>query len=299
MMEEYLGDTRAGHNIVASVFCETQSFSRKDGPECLRPLNEVEVANGIGALSDTSNYGSCRVCAGIIGHANLTFGSKIGDLLDRCMAAAPGRFRGVRQVTLDYPDERPFRYIMTHRPPAGILENVAFPEGLAEVSKRGLTFDCAIYDPSLPKITSLADRLPDLTFVLNHMGTAVGVDMTRPQRADVFGRWRVNLRDLAHRPNVVCKIGGLGMPVWGFGFERRANAVSHEELAEVWKPFVETAIEAFGADRCMMESNFPIDAQSCRYVSLWNALKYITKDASSNEKTSLFSGTAARVYRLT
>jgi len=298
MMEEYLADASAGHKIIASVFCETQSFSRKDGPEWLRPLNEVEVANGIGALASTGDYGACQVCAGVIGHANLTFGARIGELLDRCMTVAPSRFRGVRHVTLDYPDERPFRYVMTYKPLAGILDNTKFLDGLAELSKRGLTFDCAIYDPSLRKLAEVVDRFPEMTFVLDHMGTAVGVDMTNDQKFEVFARWRNYLRDLARRQNVFCKIGGLGMPVWGFGFESRVDEIGYQELAEAWKPFIETTIEAFGPSRCMMESNFPVDGRSCGYVPLWNAMKYVVRGSSSDEKAALFSGTATRVYRL-
>jgi L-fuconolactonase len=298
MLEEFGADTQSGHNIIASVFCETQSFSRKDGPEWMRPLNEVVAANGIAALAVTGNYGACQTCAGIIGHANLTFGAQIGELLDACLAAAPERFRGVRHVTLDYPNERPFRYLMTYRPPAGILENADVPAALAEISKRGLTFDAAIYDPSLTKITAFADRFPDLTFVLDHMAVAVGVDMNANEKAEVFARWRSDLRSLAKRQNVVCKIGGLGMPVWGFEFEARPDVIGHEELAAAWSPYVTTAIEAFGAGRCMMESNFPPDGRSCGYIPLWNALKYIVRGASKNEKTALFSGTASRVYNI-
>jgi L-fuconolactonase len=298
MLDDFLADTRAGHKVVASVFCETQSFSKKDGPEWMRPLNEVEVANGIGALAATGIYGECQVCAGIIGHANLTFGAKIGDLLDRCMTVAPDRFRGVRHVTVEYPDERPFRYIMTYKPPAGILDSPGFPAGLAELSKRRLTFDAAIYDPSLPKLTAMIDRFQDLAFVLDHMGVAVGVDMDVAEKAEVFNRWRSGLRELARRPNAVCKIGGLGMPVWGFGFETRPEEIGYLELANAWRPFVETTIEVFGADRCIMESNFPPDGRSCGYVPLWNALKHITRGASVEEKAALFAGNASRVYRL-
>jgi len=298
MMEDFLADVYAGHKVMATVFCETQSFSRKDGPEWMRPLNEVEVANGIAALSATKQYGDCELCAGIVGHANLTFGARIGELLDRCMAVAPDRFRGVRHVTVEYPDERPFRYIMTYKPPAGVLDNPRFADGLAELSKRGLTFDAAVYDPSLPKLTALVDRFPDLTFVLDHMGCAVGVDMTEEEKRQGFSRWSADIRDIARRPNVVCKIGGLGMPVWGFGFEARTDTVGYQELATAWKPFIETSIEAFGADRCMMESNFPPDGRSCGYVPLWNALKYAVRGSSPEEKSALFNGTAARVYRL-
>jgi predicted TIM-barrel fold metal-dependent hydrolase len=264
----------------------------------MRPLNEVVAANGLAALAATGIYGSCQTNAGIVGHANLTFGARIGELLDACLATAPERFRGVRHVTLDYPNERPFKYIMTYKPPAGLLEHPNVPAAFAELSKRGLTFDAAVYETGITKIAAFADRFPDLTFVLDHMGTAVGLEMDASEKAEVFARWRADLRDLAKRTNVVCKIGGLGMPVWGFGFEDRPEVIGYQELATAWEPFVLTAIEAFGADRCMMESNFPPDGRSCGYVPLWNALKHVTRGASPEEKTALFSGTAARVYKL-
>lgn len=296
--EEMLRDATSGHNIVATVYCETQAFVRQNGPVEFRPLGEVEFANGVGAKYASGRYGALRMCAGIVGFADLTLGTRVGALLDRCAAAAPERYRGVRQVTIDYPDERPFRYIVTHRPPAGILENPEFYVGLAEVAKRGLTFDAAVFNPSLSKVAHIADRFPDLNIVLNHMGTAVGVDMTPQEREDVFRSWAKDLRSLAKRPNVRCKIGGLGMPMWGLGFDRDDGPAEFTELAEKWAPFVLTAVEAFGPDRCMMEGNFPPDRRSASYVSAWNALKYITSGFSSHEKALLFHRTAIDTYRL-
>lgn len=298
MMDDYLADAQGGHNVVASIYCESQAFIRTDGPAVLRPLGEVEFANGIAAMTATGRYGNCHVAAGIIGHADLTQGSEIGELLDRCLDAAPDRYCGVRHVTLDYPDERPFKFIMTYRPPPGLLETPGFPRGLAELEKRGLTFDAGIYDPSLPRITELVDQLPGLVFVLNHMGIAVGIDMSDAEKAAMFHRWSGNLRTLAERPNVMCKIGGLGMPPWGFGFEDRDDVVGYEELADAWRPYIETAIDAFGTERCIVESNFPPDGRSAGYIPTLNAYKHILKDASPEEKLDLFARNAMRVYRL-
>ncbi|WP_201742176.1 amidohydrolase family protein [Mangrovicoccus ximenensis] len=264
----------------------------------MRPLGEVEFANGLADMTAAGQYGKCKVNAGIIGHANLTFGARIGELLDACMAAAADRFRGIRQVTLDYPDDRPFRFIMSGRPPSGLLDHPEFANGLAELQKRGLIFDAAIYDPSLPRLAALADRFPDLTIVLNHMGNAVGVGMSAAERDGMFRRWSGNLRKLAERPNVLCKVGGLGMPIWGFGFEDRPDPVSYEELAETWAPYVETAIEAFGTRRCMMESNFPPDGRSAGYVPTFNAYKHLLRHCSDGEKLALFAGNAIRSYQL-
>ncbi len=298
MLDDYLADVTAGHRIVASIYCETQAFSRKSGPEALRPLGEVEFANGLAAMTAGGAYGPCKVAAGITGHANLTLGAEIAPLLDRCLAAAPDRYRGVRHVTIDYPDDRPFKYVMTYKPPRGLLDTPGFPLGLAELEKRGLIYDAAVFDPGLPKLTAMIDRFPSLTMVLNHAGIAIGVDMTAEEKAAVFRTWRASLLELAKRPNVHCKIGGLGMPNWGFEFELREDVIGSQELARAWRPYVETAIEAFGAKRCMFESNFPPDGRSCGYVPLWNAYKILTRNAGADERAALFRDNAARLYRL-
>lgn len=298
MASDYLADVGAGHNVVASIYCETQAFARRHGPEWMRPLGEVEFANGVAAMTATGVYGPCRVAHGIIGHANLTLGDKIGPLLDACLAAAPERYRGARHMTIEYPDDRPFKYVMTQKPPAGVLDHPGFPQGLAELQRRGLIFEAAVFDPSLPKLVAMVDRFPDLTFVLNHAGIAIGVDMTADERAEVFRRWSGALRDLARRPNVMCKVSGFGMPQWGFGFEARTGPVGSADLAEAWRPYAETAIGAFGAGRCMIGSNFPPDGRSSGYVPVLNAYKVITRTWSAAEKAALYHDNAARIYRL-
>ena len=299
MLDDYLADAQAGHNIRGAIYCESQAFKRKDGPEHLRPLGEVEFANGVAAMCDSGVYGSCRVGVGIIGHANLTLGSIVGDLLDRCLAASPDRFRAIRCVAVEPPDDRAYKYIMTFRPPRGVLDAPGFPLGLREIEKRGLVFDAAIWHPTMPRLLELIDEFPNLPFVLNHMACAVGVDMSDSERAELFQLWTRNTREVAKRPNVTCKVGGLGMPFWGFGFENREGPVGSAELAQTWRPYVETAIEAFGADRCMMESNFPPDGRSGGFVPTWNAYKIITATATPGEKAALYKGTAERVYRVT
>jgi L-fuconolactonase len=97
---------------------------------------------------------------------------------------------------------------------------------------------------------------------------------------------------------VVVKLGGLGMPLPAFKSFMSTPRFTSEQLAEEWKPYIETCIEAFGANRCMFESNFPVDSGTCSYPVLWNAFKRLAAGASTAEKTALFSGTAARVYRL-
>lgn len=297
MFEDYLADVRAGHKIVASIYVETLAFARRYGPELLRPLGEVEFANGIGAMSASGVYGECRICAAIVGFADLRFGEEVSQLLDQALALAPERFRGVRQITIEAPSDAPFRYV-TNRPAPGIMRHPKFRAGFREVAKRGLSFDAAAFHHQLDEIAELADAFPDTAIVLNHVGQGLAMELDAQGRAEVLVKLRQALRELGKRPNITCKIGGLGLPFWGFGLEKRTDPIGYLELADVWRPYVEAAIEAFGVDRCMMESNYPPDSRSAGFVPLWNALKHIVRNASPEEKAALFHGTAARVYRI-
>jgi predicted TIM-barrel fold metal-dependent hydrolase len=297
LLDDYLEDARAGHNIVASVYVETQAFERVDGPEVLRPLGEVEFANGVGAMSASGRYGASRVCAAIVGYADLRNGDAVAQLLDRALEAAPERFRGVRQVTLEHPSDEPWRF-MTHPPPPGIMKSAGFRPAFRQLAARCLSFDAAVFHHQLPDLADLADAFADTTIVLNHMGMLMVLGLDAQAKAEAFRTWSAALRELARRPNVMCKVGGLGMPYWGFGFESRPDEIGYAELAAAWEPYVATAIDAFGVRRCMMESNFPPDGRSCGFVPVWNALKHIVRGCSDVEKAALFRGTAARVYRM-
>jgi L-fuconolactonase len=297
LLDDYLKDVQSGHRVVASVYVETLAFARPSGPEMMRPLGEVEFANGLGAMSASGAYGDVRLCAAIVGYADLRYGAAIGEYLDRAMELAPDRFRGVRQITIDDPSEAPYRFI-TNRPPRAITRHTAFKEGFREIGRRGLTFDAAMFHHQLNDVAEIADAFPDTTIVLNHSGHAMCLDMDDQSRREVFDVWRHALFDLARRQNVVCKVGGLGLPFWGFGLDERSDAIGYEELSTLWRPYVEVAIEAFGVNRCMMESNYPPDSRACGYVPLWNALKHIVRGASKEEKSALFRDTAARVYRI-
>lgn len=297
LYDDYLADTQAGHRIVASVYVETLAMARSDGPELLRPLGEVEFANGVGAMAASGTFGSCKVCAGIVGHADLRTGERVAELLERCVAAAPSRFRGVRQVTIEHPTEVPFRYI-SNRPPIGAMKDPAFRAGFRQLARLGLSFDAAVFHHQLAEVGRLAADFPDTTIVLNHAGSLMAMELGEAERADAFRAWSASMRDLARLDNVVVKVGGFGLPFWDFGFMERADPLGYLELAAAWKPYVETTIAAFGAQRCMMESNYPWDGRSCGFVPLWNALKHITRACSDEEKAALFHGTAMRIYRL-
>jgi L-fuconolactonase len=295
MFEDYVADVQRGHNIVASVYVESMSMHRIDGPPVLRPLGEIEFANGVAAVSATGKYGPCRIAAAIVGYADLTLGDGVAELLDRAQAAAPDRLRGYRQCTLEHPNPEVWRYV-PHPPPAGIMEHPQFRSGFRQLAARGLVFDTAVFHQQLPEVARLADAFPDTTIVLNHVGQMAGVAVQEAELPDAFAEWRRNIVDLARRPNVVCKLGGMGQPYFGFRFELRDTPPTYLELAAAWRPFAEVVIENFGVQRCMMESNFPADRRSCDFVTLWNALKHLVMQASPGEKKALFHDTAARIY---
>jgi predicted TIM-barrel fold metal-dependent hydrolase len=144
----------------------------------------------------------------------------------------------------------------------------------------------------------LLRAFPETSVILNHCGGLLGIPPHDGSRDEVFKVWRRNMSELAQFPHLAVKVGGLGMLYCGWDFHLGHVPPSSEELAATWRPYVETCIELFGANRCMMESNFPVDKQTCGYGVLWNALKRITKNCSAAEKTALYSGTAARVYRM-
>ena len=182
--------------------------------------------------------------------------------------------------------------------PPGLLSDRAYLEGVAQLAPLGLSYDAWLFHPQLPELAAMARRFSETSIVLNHVGGPVGAGAYAGKHAEIFPDWARDIRALASCPNVTVKLGGLGMRINGFGFETAEDPPSSEKLAAAWRPYVETCIEAFGATRCMFESNFPVDNGSYSYVTCWNAFKRITRSASHAEREALFSGTAIRVYRL-
>ena len=297
LFDDFLDDVRAGHRIVASVLVEAQSMYRPDGPELLRPLGEVEFANGMGAMAASGLFGDTRACAAIVAHANLMAGDAVAQVLDAALALAPQRMRGIRQITFTHPSAALKPY-MRYTCPPGMMADPGFRAGFAQLARRGLSFDATVFHTQLDELCDLAATFPDTAIVLGHLGLAMNIGLNPTELEDTFKAWREGLQRLARHPNVSCKVGGLGMPFWGFGFDRREDEVGSAELAVAWRPWVETAVEAFGAQRCMMESNFPPDGISCGWVPLWNALKLVTRGCSADERALMFRQTGARVYRI-
>ncbi|MGK0170271.1 MAG: L-fuconolactonase [Gammaproteobacteria bacterium] len=295
-LPELIADTSSGHNIVATVFVECNAMYRASGPAQMRPLGEVEFVNGIAAMSASGKFGSTRAAAGIVGYADLGLGDAVEEVLGAQVAGAGGRYRGVRNSSPWHRDPRARGSSV--KAEHDVLRKPGFRAGLKRLTAMGLSFDAWMYHTQLHELVETAQAVPEANIVMNHIGAAIGIGPYQGKRDEVFADWKLGIEAVAKCPNVSVKLGGLGMRLFGFDVHTGERPPTSEQLAAAWGPYIETCIEAFGAQRAMFESNFPVDKGSCSYQALWNAFKRIAAGASDDEKANLFSGTAARVYRI-
>jgi predicted TIM-barrel fold metal-dependent hydrolase len=296
LLDELLADTGSGHRVTATVFVECGAFYKADGPAELRPVGETEFVNGVAAMSASGLYGETRACAGIVSRADLTLGDAVAAVLEAHVRAGGGRFRGIRNSASFEADKAVLGPL--NRVEAGLYLSDAFRAGFRHLAPMGLSFDAWLLEPQLPDVIDLARAFPETTIVLDHVGTPLGRASYAGRLEERFGVWRDNIRELAKSPNVVVKLGGLAMAFCNFPSFLAEPRAPSEQLAREWAPYIETCIGAFGPERCMFESNFPVDMGSCTYATLWNAFKRIARGYSTDEKTALFAGTATKVYRL-
>jgi L-fuconolactonase len=296
LLDELVADTSSGHNIRATVYVQARAMYRAAGPLELRPVGETEFVNGVAAMGASGLYGKTQYCAGIVGHADLTLGSRVEEVLAAHIGAAGARFRGIRHITAwdgDASVRNP-----AYSPPPNLLADATFREGFARLGRFGLSFDAWLYHPQIHELADLARAFPEIKIVLNHVGGPIGIGTYAGKHEDVFLAWSASIKALAACPNVHVKLGGLGMRMGGFGFHEMTEPPSSQTLAAAWRPYIETCITAFQPSRCMFESNFPVDKGSYSYPVFWNACKLLAKGASAGETSDLFAATAARFYRL-
>lgn len=290
-------DLSSGHHVVGTVYVEAYGSGwRTNGSEALRPVGEVEMIVEQAATAVPTADSACQIAAGIVAHADLSLGREVTEVLEAHLAVAQGRLRGVRHLTAR--DDGLVGRFIKEMPAKHLLQDNAFRAGLAQLERYGLSFDIWVYQHQLREVLEVVDQFPGITFVLDHVGGLIGVGEFRAKRKEVASRWQAELHELARRPNIYVKVGGMGMPVFGFGFEHGARPASSADLAQAWQPLIDACIDSFGPDRCMFESNFPVDKQSCGYTELWNAFKLATLAMSADERAAMFYGTASKVYRL-
>ncbi|RMF94822.1 MAG: amidohydrolase [Gammaproteobacteria bacterium] len=290
-LPERFAEATGGHRVLSSVHVECRHGWRDSGPDELRPVGETEFV----AACTAEPVNGIRIAAGIVAFADLRLGEAVEPVLDAHLAASE-RVRGLRYMTAWDASEQ-VRNAQTE-PPPGLLADPQFRAGLRCLITRGLSFDAWVYHPQIPEVTALAQALPELVIVLNHVGGPLGIGPYAGRRDEVFAAWQAAMRELATCPNVCVKLGGLTMPLAGFGWHKRATPPDSEELADALGPWYRFCIETFGPQRCLFESNFPIDSTACSYVTLWNAFKRITAGLSAEDRAALFHDTAVRVYRL-
>lgn len=286
-------DTHNGHRIIATVFVECGAFYDPARGDALKTVGEVEFANGVAAQGASGLYGNFAPCAAIVGHADLQLGEAVGDVLD-ALRVASARFVGIRHQGAWDADRDVYPPALMA--PPGLFADRAFRLGFAQLVSRGLTFDAWAFEPQLGEVLDLARAFPDQPIILDHCGGILGLGRYAGSHDARFAGWRTSIQALAQCPNVAVKLGGLGMAQVQLPARGPAAGLSSHELTTLWRPYIETCIEAFGPDRSMFESNYPVDRWGASYPVLWNAFKRIVSGASADEKKALFAGTAARVY---
>ena len=293
LLHELAADIGSGHNVRSTVFIEARSMYRADGPDEMRPVGEVEFVQGLAAASASGLYGPGRAAAAIIGHADLNLGEDVRPVLEAMQAASPNRFRGIRHSVGWDPHPE-----VVNRDAEGRLPSAEYRAGAKVLADMGLCLENSLYFPQLQELADFARAVPNLTIVLNHIGGLLREGPYANRDQEVLPAWQEGLATVAQCPNVVIKLGGVGQLRFGFDWHTRAKPIGSEELSQALSPLMGYCIEQFGPERCMFESNFPVDKRSYSYNVVYNAFKRLSKNYSATERAVMFHDNAVRVYKI-
>jgi len=289
-LAELEADLGSGHNVVDTVFVECGAAYDRGAGDALAPVGETTFVTGEAERSGR------QVMGGIVAHADLRDASNLDAVFDAHEAAGHGRFRGIRHAGSHA--LHPEVLTIPGGAPAGLYADQDFRAGVARLGERGLTYDTWHYHYQNRDFLDLARSVPSTTMVLDHFGTPLGVGPYESQREQIFEQWKSDIADIAACENVVAKIGGLAMPDNGFGWHTAERPPTSDEFIEAQGRYYLHTIEQFGPERCMFESNFPVDRFSLSYRTVWNAFKKLVADFSADERDAMLRGTATRIYRL-
>ena len=299
-IEELLEDINSsGHNILSTVYIMSSSNTKiysKDGLEEFKPLTEIEFATSEGKRADLIPNNKVKVNASIVGSVDLTYGNKLQPVLEKAVNISEGRLKGIRMLLASHTDPRISSGAV--KSDLGLMLHPNFIDGAKCIQNANLSLDFWIYHTQLNEMEKIARSLPDLTIILNHIGGPIHLGEYEGKQAATHREWRSAMMRLSRIPNINVKLGGLGMAVNGAKFHNNKFPPNSVQLSDVWKPWIYETIDMFGFDRCMFESNFPVDKGSCSYGALWNAFKILAKDMSDDEINKLFSKNAAKIYKI-
>ncbi len=293
-LEDLWSDTMTGHNIEKTVFIDCGASYRTDGPVHLKPCGETEYVR-LNAEASAKETEKTRI-AGIVGHANLALPpAQLEEVLAEHERAGGGLFRGIRHAG-PHDDTGTLLNPGTRGP--GLYLKPEFQAGVRTLGRLGYSFDTWHFFHQNRDYLTLAQSAPETVMILDHFGTPLGVGPYSGRRAEIFETWKADMAEIAKCPNVIAKLGGMAMPDNSYGWHTRGIPPSSDEFVKAQRDWYLYTIDCFGPDRCMFESNFPVDKMSIHYPILWNAFKKIAAGFSEAEKQAMFYGTAARVYRV-
>ena len=299
-VEELLNDINtSGHNVKATVYIMSSSNTKiysKEGPEEYKTLPEIEFATKEGKRSDLIPNNNIKVNASIVGSLDLTHGNKLKPVIEKGIEVSEGRLKGIRMLLASHKDPRITSGAV--KSDLGLMLHPNFIEGAKCLQDAGLSLDFWIYHTQLLEMERIAKALPDLNIILNHIGGPIHIGEYKGKQALTHREWRPAMMRLSRLPNINVKLGGLGMALNGAKFHLNDQPPSSIELSDTWKPWIYETLNMFGVDKCMFESNFPVDKGSCSYGSLWNAFKTIANEMSEDEKNKLFYENAAKIYKI-
>ena len=294
LLEDLWKDTESGHKISKTVFVECGQGYFESGSDAMKPVGETKFVYEVAEEAKLDK--SKAQIEGIVGHVDMTLGSSAREVLEAHVEEGKGRFKGIRHgASWDESEEIRNSHSIPIR---HIYLDSKFQQGIEQLDALNLTLDAWNYHKQIKELTELAKCFPNLKIVQNHFGGPLGIGPYKNKREEVFSEWKDSISELAERENVYMKLGGLAMPINGWGWHKRELPATSDELVEKHGKYYLHAINSFGVKRCMFESNFPVDKRSISYPILWNGFKRVVRDYSLEEKEFLFSKAAAEFYSL-
>ena len=292
-LENLLADTKSGHNVVQTVFAECGAAYRVGGPEHLKCVGETEFVAD--RATKASNMGESTMISGIVAHANL-MDKRLDEILDAHESAGKGLFKGIRHSGAYEPRAEDLSIRGNALP--NQFERDDFRNGVARLGELGLSYDTWIFHHQIADFRNLAEAVPNTTMVLDHFGTPLGVGPYAEKKEEIFEAWKDDMEAVSKCRNVFVKLGGMAMPDNGYGWDANKLPPTSEEFVKSQGKYYDYTINRFGPDRCIFESNFPVDRLSISYRTLWNGLKKIAAKYAEEDQNLMFSGVARKVYRL-